>query len=72
MVFGDSCMVIGEARKIAMNRKNTITKTHHLLKCMVNEFKAINFIHILRENNKQAESMANKGVDLDCGSMLCN
>ena len=39
---------------------------------MVNEFKAINFLHVLRENNKQADSMANKGVDLDCDIMLCN
>ena len=72
VVFGDSCMVIGEARKIARNRKKIVNKTQHLLKCMVNEFKAINFLHVLRENNKQADSMANKGVDLDCSSLLCN
>ena len=32
VVFGDSCMVIGEARKIEKNQKNIVTKTHHLLK----------------------------------------
>ena len=57
-VFGESCMVIGEAR-IVRNRKSPITKTHHLLKCMENEYKAINFLHVLRENNTHADRMAN-------------
>ena len=48
-------------------RKNSVTKTHRILKCMVSEYKAINFLHLHRENNKQADIMANKGVDLDCG-----
>ena len=39
---------------------------------MVNDYKAINFLHVLRENNKQAYSMANKGVDLDYGNLLCD
>ena len=58
-VFGDSCMVIGEARNLVRNRKSPITKTHHLLKCMENEYKAINFLHILRENNTHVDRMAN-------------
>ena len=72
VVLCDFCMVIGETRRIARNRKKAVNKTQHLLKCMVNEFKAINFLHVLRENNKHADSMANKGVELDCGSLLCN
>ena len=66
VVFGDSSMVIGKAWKLMRNRKNPVTKTHHLLKCIVNDYKAINFLHVLRENNKQADIMANKGVGLDC------
>ena len=72
VVFSDSCMVIGEARKLMMNRKNPVTKTHHLLKCIVNYYKAINFLHVLRENNRQAGIMTNKGVGLDCGDLLCD
>ena len=70
--FGDSCMVIGEARNLVRNRKSPITKTHQLLKCVASEFKAINFLHILRENNTNADRMANQGVDLECGSLLCD
>ena len=72
MVFGDSIMVTGEARKLTKNRKNLATQTHHLLKCIVNDYKAINFLHILRENNKQADIMANKVVGLDCGYLVCD
>ena len=72
VVFRDSCMVIGEARKLVRNRKNPITKNHHLFNFMVNDYKSINSLHVLRENNKQADSMANKGVDLDCRNLLCD
>ena len=72
MVFGDSILVIGEARKLTRNHKNPVTKTHHLLKCIVNEYKAINFLHVLRENNKQVDIMANKGVGLNCGDLACD
>ena len=72
VVFGDSIMVIREAWKLMRNRKNPATKTYHLLKCIVNESKAINFLHVLRENNKQADTMANKGVGLDCGDLVCD
>ena len=72
MVFGDSMMVIREARNLAQNRENPATKTHHILKYMINEFKAINFIHLLRANNYQANIIANKGVNLDYGVLVCN
>ena len=72
MVFGDLIMVIGEVRKRTRNCKNPVTKTHHLLKCIVNEYKAINFLHVMRENSKQANIMANKGMGLDCGDLVCN
>ena len=71
MVFGDSCIVIGEARNLVRNRKSPITKTHQLLKSMANEYKDVNFLHILRENNTYADRMANQGVDLECDSLLC-
>ena len=65
-------MVVREARNLMKNHKNMATKTHHILKCMVNEYKAINFLHLLRANNQQVNIMANKGVDLDCGVLVCN
>ena len=39
---------------------------------MVNDYKAINFLHVFRENNKQADNMANKGVGLDRRDLLCD
>ena len=72
VVFDDSMMVIREARNLAKNCKNPATKTHHILKYMINEFKAINFLHMLTENNYQVDIMANKGVDLECGVLVCN
>ena len=71
MVFGDSCIVIGEARNLVRNRKSPITKTHQLLKSVANEYKDVNFLHILRENNTYADRMANQGVDLECDNLLC-
>ena len=72
VIFGNSMMVIREARNLAKNRKNPTTKTYHILKYMINEFKAINFIHLLRANNYQANIIANKGVNLDCGTLVYN
>ena len=72
VVFGDSSIVIGEAWKLMRNQKNPITKTHHLLKCIVNDYKAINFLHILRENNNQEVIMANNGVGIGCDDLLCD
>ena len=46
VVFGDSIMVVREARNIKKNHKNPTTKIHHLLKCIVNEYNAINFLHV--------------------------
>ena len=72
VVFGDSMTVVKEAKNLMKKRKNLVTKTHHILKCMVNKYKAINFLHLLRANNQQADIMANKGVDLDCGVLVCD
>ena len=72
MVFGDLMMVVREARNLTKNHKNQETKKHHILKCIVNEYKAINFLHLLRANNQQADIMANKGVGLDCGVLVCD
>ena len=51
VVFGDLMMVIRESRILVKNCKIPSTKTHHILKCMVDEYKAINFLHRLRANN---------------------
>ena len=72
VVFRDSMLVVREARNLMKKRKNLVTKTHHILKCMVNEYKAINFLHLLRANNQHVNIIANKGVDLDCGVLVCN
>ena len=71
-VFGDSCIVIREARNLVRNRKIPITKTQQLLKCVANEYKAINFLRIMRENNTHADRMANQGEDLEHGNLLCD
>ena len=65
-------MVIEEERNLVRNRKSPITKTHQLLKCVASEYKAINFLHILRENNTHADRMANQGEDLEHENLLCD
>ena len=65
-IIGDSLIVITEARNISKDW-NTPTKMHHILLCLVKEFKTITFLHVLRGQNQQAYSMANKGVGLNCG-----
>lgn len=72
VVIGDSLMVIRETRNITKNRKNPSAKMHYLLKCIVNDFKAINFLHVLRAYNQQADIMANKGAGLNCGVLVCD
>ena len=72
VVFGESCIVIGEERNLVRNTKSPITKTHQLLKILANESKDVNFLHILRENNTHADRMANQGVDLECRILLCD
>ena len=52
VVYGDSLMVIREARLLYKKMKSPITKMHHILICLGREFKYIKFFHILRTNNK--------------------
>ena len=66
-VIGDSLIVIREARNISIYWKNPSTKMHHMILCLVKEFKTITFLHVLRGQNHQANNMANKGVGLSCG-----
>ena len=47
-------------------------KLHYILNFLGREFKSLKFFHILRENNKQADLMANKGVLLEYGELVCN
>ena len=42
-ILGDSMMVIKEARNSSNNLKKLKTKTHHILKCMVEGYKALTF-----------------------------
>ena len=67
IAIGDSLIVTREARNISRNRKSPSSKMHHLLYCLAKEFKSINFLHVSRGQNHQADSMANKGVGLSCG-----
>ena len=71
-VFGDSLMVTREGRKLSKNYKSLSIKLHYILKCLGSEFKSLKFFHILRANNKQEDLMANKGVLLECGVLVCN
>ena len=71
-VYGDSLMVIREARLLNKKIKNPTIKMHHILICLGREFRSIKFFHILRTNNKQADLMANRGVLLDYGELVCN
>ena len=71
-VYGDSLVVIREPILLYKNMKSPITKMHHILICLGRELKSIKFFHILRTNNKQDDIMANKGVLLDYGELVCN
>ena len=68
-VIIDSLIVIREARSITRNQKSPSSKMHHLLFCLVKEFKTIIFLHVLRGQNHQVDNMANKGVGLRCGDL---
>ena len=71
-VYGDSLMVIRDARLLYKKIKNPTIKLLHILICLGREFKSIKFFHILRTNNKQADLMATRGVLLDYGELICN
>ena len=65
-------MVTKEAIFLYKKIKNPTIKMHPILIYPGREFKYIKFFHILRTNNKQADLMANKGVSLDYGELVCN
>ena len=71
-VFGDSLLVIREARKMVKNYKSPTSKMHHIFISLINEFKAENFLHILRENNHYADQMENSRVKVNYGCMTSN
>ena len=71
-VYGDSLMVIREEILLYKKMKSSMTKMHRILLCVGMEFKSIKFFHILRTNNKQDDLMANIGVLLDYGELVCN
>ena len=72
VVFGDSLLVISEVRKMVRNYKNPSNKMHHIFNSIISDFNVVNFLHILRSNNHSANIMANDGVQLDYGFMICN
>ena len=72
IVYGDSLMVIREARLLYNKIKNPTIKMHHILICLGREFRSIKFFHILRSNNKQVDLMANRGVLIDYGELVYN
>ena len=47
VVFGDSLLVIREARKMVRNYKRPSNKLHHIFKSIIGEFNAVQFLHIL-------------------------
>ena len=66
-IIGDSLIVIREARKIYKHRKSPSSRMDYMLSCLCKEFRTINFLHVLRSQNQQTDSMANKGAGLSCG-----
>ena len=72
VVYGDSLMVIRETRLLYKNIKNLTIKMHRILIYIRREFKSIKFFHISITNNKQTDLMANKGVLLGYGELVCN
>ena len=72
VVFDDLLLVIREARKLAKNYKRPSNKLHHIFNSLIGEFNAVHFLHILRSNNQSADQVANIGVQLDYGFMICN
>ena len=68
----DSLLVIREAMKLVKNYKIPSSKMHHIFISLINEFNAVNFLHILRENNQYADQMENSGVELNYGCMISN
>ena len=72
VVVGDSLLVIREVRKLVRNYKIPSNKMHYIFNSLVSDFNAINFLHILRTNNHFADQMANKGVKLNFGYIICN
>ena len=71
-VYGDSLIVIKETIMLYKKIKNPRIKMNHILICLGREFKSIKVFHIPRTNNKQADLMANRGVLLDYGELVCN
>ena len=51
VVFEDSLLVIREVRKLVKKYKSPSNKMHHIFLSLINEFNAVNFLHILRANN---------------------
>lgn len=72
VVFGDSMLVISEARNLTMKCKKPTIKIHHLFKFIVSEFNTINFLDLMRINKKNADEVATAGAALDCGTLVSN
>ena len=71
-IYGDSLMVIKEARLLYKKIKSLTIKMHHILIYLEREFKSIKLFHILRTYNKQDDIMVDIGVLLDYGDLVCN
>ena len=71
-VFGEPLMVAREERNLSNNHKSSSIKLQYTFEYLVSDFKILKFFHIMRENNKQADQMANKGVLNGCGILICN
>ena len=71
-VLGNSLLVIIKVRKLVKNYKSPFSKVHHIFNSLINEFNAVNFLHILQENNIYADQMENSGAKLNYGCMISN
>lgn len=72
VAIGDSLLVIKEARALAKNIHKPSSKHHYDFFHKIKDLRSISLYHILRNNNQQADSMANIGAGLNCGLVIRN
>lgn len=70
IIIGDSQSIIKTMVENSVPSDFRFARVVARIKTLVNSFQSIKFFHVLRENNKDADSEANKVVHLSTGSLL--
>lgn len=63
IVFGDSQLVIKQVKGEFKIKSDNLIPLHKRVIELKQQFKYINFVHVLRNKNKRADSLANLGVE---------